>query len=173
MKIKRIMVPVDFSAASLAAVDYAVGFAKPLQAELAVLFVVEPIYYLVPPFAGSMGVDLLKEQCRSSRRMLARLQQRYAKRRVKLRALLQVGTAHQAIVDTARKLKTDLIIMATHGRTGVSHLLLGSVAEHVVRRASCAVLTVRPKARSRAGARKRAVGAGQRATKSSRRGARR
>ena len=58
---------------------------------------------------------------------------------------VQVAAGHPAetIVRMARELAVDLIIMATHGRTGVSHLLLGSVAEHVVRHAPCPVLTVR------------------------------
>ena len=73
-----------------------------------------------------------------------RLEHTYARRRVKLRTLLQTGVrAYEAIVDSARKLKVDLVVMATHGRTGLTHLLMGSVTEHVVRRAACPVLTLR------------------------------
>lgn len=147
MLIKRILVPVDFSPNSLAALDYAVEFSKPFKAEIALLFVVEPIYYTVPDFAGGASpamAALLDEQIRSGRAQLLRLEQRYSRRRLKMRALLQTGTPHQAIVDTANQIKADLIIMATHGRTGVSHLLLGSVSERVVRAATCPVLTLRP-----------------------------
>jgi nucleotide-binding universal stress UspA family protein len=148
MTIKRILVPVDLSPNSLRALDHAVDLAKPFKAELAVLFVVEPIYYAVPDFTGgaaAMG-GVLDEQRRSARAQLARLEQRYAKRRVKLRTHLQTGTPYQAIVDTAKQLRTDLIVMATHGRTGVTHLLMGSVAERVVRLATCPVLTLRARA---------------------------
>ena len=146
MTIKRILVPVDFSPNSLHALDYAVDFAKAFKASVAVLFVVEPIAYAMPDFAGGAAVigGLLDQQQRSARTQLRRLEERYAKRRVRLRALLQTGSAYQAIADTARQTKADLIVMATHGRTGLSHLLLGSVAERVVRAATCPVLTLHP-----------------------------
>jgi nucleotide-binding universal stress UspA family protein len=163
MKIKRILVPIDFSTHAQGALDYAIEFAKPFKAELLVLHVVEPIYYAVPDFTGgaaaSMG-SLLEEQRQSARAELVRLEHTYAKRRVRLRTLLQTGvTAYEAIVATAKKLKADMILMATHGRTGLTHLLMGSVTEHVVRTASCPVLTVRVAKGSRrkvAGKRKRA-----------------
>ena len=147
-KIQRIQVPVDFSPASLKALDYAADFAKPLGAGLSVLFVIEPIYYAVPDLAGAAAgtaVGLLEEQRASGKRQLERLQARYAKRRIKLRTLMQTGTPYQTIVDAAKSLKANLIVMSTHGRTGVSHLLLGSVAERVVRSATCPVLTIRVK----------------------------
>jgi universal stress protein A len=142
MTIKRILVPVDFSANSLYALDYAVDFAEPSKAELLVIYVVEPLYYAMSEFAAPAVGELLEEQRRQSRAQLTRLEAGYAKRKVKLRALMQVGMPYQAIVDAAKQLKADLIIMATHGRTGMSHLLLGSVAERVVRLAGCPVLTL-------------------------------
>jgi nucleotide-binding universal stress UspA family protein len=147
-KIKRILVPLDFSPPSLKALDYAADFAKPLGAELCALFVIEPIYYAVPDLAGAAAGavgGLLEEQRKSAKQQLERLQARYARRQVKLRTLLQTGTPYQAITDAAKSLKADIIIMSTHGRTGVSHLLLGSVAERVVRSAACPVLTIRGK----------------------------
>lgn len=146
--IKRILVPVDFSAASLKALDYAADFAKPLKAELCVLFVVEPIYYAVPDLAGAAAgttVGLVEEQRKAAVKQLERLQGRYARKGQKLRTVLQNGTPYQAIVDTAKSLKANLICMSTHGRTGMTHLLLGSVAERVVRSAACPVLTIRVK----------------------------
>ena len=146
MTIKRILVPVDFSAPSLAALAYAVTFAKPFKARLSVLFVVEPVYSAVPGLADGATAamaDLFDQQRRSARAQLVRLEQRYAKRGIKLRALLQTGAAHRAIVDAAKQTKADMIIMATHGRTGLSHFLMGSVAERVVRSATCPVLTLR------------------------------
>lgn len=146
MTIKRILVPVDFSKPALAALEYAVVFAKPFKARLTVLFVVEPIYSAAPGFgdgATAAMATLLDQQRQSARAQLVRLEQRYAKRRVQLRALLQTGAPHRAIADAAQQMKADMIVMATHGRTGLSHFLMGSVAERVVRSAPCPVLTLR------------------------------
>jgi nucleotide-binding universal stress UspA family protein len=146
MKLRRILVPVDFSTHSVRALDYAAELGKPFKAELTVLYVIEPIYYTVPDFAGAGAAlaGVLEEQRTGGREQLLRLERRYAKRRITLRGLLQTGAPHQAICDTARRLKVDLIVMATHGRTGLLHVLMGSVAERVVRVASCPVLTLRP-----------------------------
>ena len=146
MTIKRVLVPTDFSDNSSAALDYAADLARTLGAEVHVLFVIEPLYYAMSEFAAPAVGELLEEQRRGCREQLAQLERRYAKRTPKLRVSQAVGTAHQAIVEGARRLKADLIVMATHGRTGVTHLLLGSVAERVVRTARCPVLTVRPPA---------------------------
>jgi universal stress protein A len=154
--IKRILVPVDFSDTSLQALDYAIEFGKPFKPEIVVVFVVEPIYFTAPTdlYAPTANVGmLLDEQRRIGREQLARLGADLKKRRVEARTVLQTGTAFQVITDTAKRLKADLIVMATHGRTGLSHVLLGSVAERVVRTAQCPVLTVRGGKRS-AGKRK-------------------
>jgi universal stress protein A len=147
-KIKRILVPVDFSPASMKALDYAADFAQPLGAALSVLFVIEPIYYAVPDLAGAAAgaaVGLLEEQRASGKQQLERLQTRYAKKGIKLRTLIQTGTPYQSIVDAAASIKANLVVMSTHGRTGLTHLLLGSVTERVVRASSCPVLTIRVK----------------------------
>src|SRR5262249_7345095 len=125
----------------------------------------EPIAYAMPDFAGGAAVigGLLDQQQRSARTQLRRLEERYAKRRITLRALLQTGSGHPAIADTAKQTKADLIVMATHGRTGLSHLLLGSVAERVVRAATCPVLTLHPgRGRRRTSTRKRTARAKRR-----------
>jgi nucleotide-binding universal stress UspA family protein len=69
--------------------------------------------------------------------------------------LLKTGAAHLSIAAAAKQVKADLIIMATHGRTGVTHLLMGSVTERVVRSAPCPVLIVRPRGAARRSARRR------------------
>ena len=146
MAIKRILVPVDFSDGALQALDYAAGLARPSGAELVVLFVVEPVYYATPAdmYGASTNLSmLLEEQQRIGREQLARLARRLEKRKLKSRTVLETGVPYQVITDTASKQKADLIVMATHGRTGLSHLLMGSVAERVVRTAVCPVLTVR------------------------------
>jgi nucleotide-binding universal stress UspA family protein len=143
--IKRILVPVDFSAPSLRALDHAVGLGRALRARLVLLHAVEPVYYSVAGDRYGIGMDLgnvYQEVERSARAQLARLAGEVRARRAMVRALLASGTAHQVIIDTAKSSKADLIIMSTHGRTGLSHVLMGSVAERVVRTATCPVLTV-------------------------------
>lgn len=144
--IARILVPVDFSDPSLQALDYAIEFGRRFKPEFVVLHVLEPVYY---PGAGDMygpGYDMglvYQEIERATRDQLSRVAATLQKKRLAVRTLLRVGTAYHAIVETAKRLKADLIIMSTHGRTGLSHVLMGSVAERVVRSAACPVLTVR------------------------------
>lgn len=154
MKLQRILVPTDLSAASLAGLDYAAELAGPFNAEIVVLYVVEPIVYATPTDLYGATADLgtvLQEQERSGRTQLKKLQDRYGKKVRKLRAMQQTGTPYVAITNAAKKLKADLIVMSTHGRTGLSHLLMGSVAEKIVRTSPCPVLTVRAGSKRRKG----------------------
>ncbi len=148
MKIKKILVPVDFSESSLAALDHAIELSRALGASLEIPCVVEPFTYA--PLAGP-AVDLSairQEQERIARHHLTALEGQLAKRRVRCRAELRLGTPYRTIVERATKLPADLVVMGTQGRSGLSHLLVGSVAERVVRSATCPVLTVsaQPKA---------------------------
>jgi universal stress protein A len=144
--ITRILVPVDFSEPSLQALDYAIEFGRPFKPEFVVLHVLEPIYFPGPGDMYGAGYDMglvYRELERAGSEQLSRLAATLQKKRLTVRTLLRVGTAYHVIVETAKKLKTDVIIMSTHGRTGLSHVLMGSVAEKVVRSATCPVLTVR------------------------------
>ena len=143
---KRILVPVDFSDRSLEALDRAVDFGRDYAAALVVLHVVEPVYLpgSADAFGGGYDSRLVYEELEhSARERLMQLAADLARRRVPARPLLRAGTPHQVIVDVARRLKADLIMMSTHGRTGLSHLAMGSVAERVVRTATCPVMTLR------------------------------
>jgi len=146
MAIKRMLVPTDFSEPSMAALDYAVKLGRSLGSQLTLLFVVEPVYLAVPTdmYAAIPSVDmLLVEQQRSAREQLNKVAQRLQKKGVKCKALMATGSVYQCITNAARQTKADLIVVGTHGRTGLSHILLGSVAERVVQTAPCPVLTVR------------------------------
>lgn len=142
-KIKCILVPVDFSEPSLAALRYAVDLARMLKARLEIVHVVEAVTY-APMIGSAVDLDRFRdEQERAAQRRLAQLAADLRRRRVHCRTELKIGAAWSAIVDLAKRSSADLIVMATEGRHGVGRLLLGSVAERVVRSAGCPVLTVR------------------------------
>lgn len=143
----RILVPVDFSDPALHALEGAIQLARQLRAELIVLHVVEPVYYAMAGDVPGLDAGLLyRELERSGREQLGRLAAKLRARRVPARTALAIGTAAERITESAKKLKVDFIVMSTHGRTGLSHFLMGSVAERVVRTAACPVMTIRPPA---------------------------
>jgi nucleotide-binding universal stress UspA family protein len=152
MRIKRILAPTDLSQASQQGVSYAVRLARSQKAEL-ILFFAEDVSSYVPGEIYGAGVvaSLLEETRRKAENALRKLRDRYRRAGLRCRAVLVTGQPSRAIIETAQKLRVDWIVLATHGRGGVSHVLLGSVAERVVRSASCPVLTVRVAARRRPG----------------------
>jgi universal stress protein A len=146
MAVKRILVPVDFSKDSLHALAYAGDLAKSFGAELRLLHVVDQTYLANAPefaFANPKLAKLLEEQWQAAQAQMTRIGADLAKKRQRVRILMKGGSPAQVIVDTARSSAADLIVMGSHGRTGLAHMLIGSVAERVVRIASCPVLTVR------------------------------
>jgi nucleotide-binding universal stress UspA family protein len=135
-KLKKILVPVDFSECSKKALQYAVPFARQFGAELTLLYVMQ--HY---PLVSEMGpVDV--ESNEDAERDLEALRQTID-RDVRSRAVVRAGEPHLEITETAKSLGIDLILLSTHGRTGLNHVLMGSTAEKVVRRAGCPVLIVR------------------------------
>lgn len=143
LQIKYILVPIDFSAPSKKALDYAVPFAEQFGAKLTLLHVVEPV--ATPDFANSfplmMENDKVRAACKAQLQSLVKEQAIDPK--LVEKTLVRQGRAFHEIADAARTLKTDLIIISTHGYTGLKHALLGSTAERVVRHAPCPVLVVR------------------------------
>lgn len=143
-RLNKILVPVDFSECSNRALDYALAFAGQCDARLILLHVVEPAaypesYMLVATALDDLNQDLL----RRAERRLAEISRDKIGGRVKCESLVRTGQAYAEIAAAARELEADLIILATHGYTGLKHVLLGSTAERVVRHAPCPVLTVR------------------------------
>jgi len=146
MKLKRLLVPIDFSAGSLHALDYAVDLARAFRAEIVVVSVVEPIYTSVP--VGMFGLTprlnlLIEEQERDAREQMKKVAAKLSQRRIRHRAYVDAGSADIRIIKEAARLKADMIVMGTHGRSGLPHLWMGSVAEKVVRSSTCPVLTIR------------------------------
>jgi nucleotide-binding universal stress UspA family protein len=144
MKLKSILVPVDFSPSAQKALHYALSFAEQFGATITVLNVVEPAVY--PTELGYIPVEidaLHKTMNTSARERLAQLAQEQIPPRFRANTLVRIGRPYHEITTAARELNVDLIVIATHGYTGLKHVVLGSTAERVVRHAPCPVLTVR------------------------------
>jgi nucleotide-binding universal stress UspA family protein len=145
--ITRILVPLDFSGPSDAALEYATGLAERLGASLHLLHVFEDPLWTTGAMAADMYVPV-PEGLRESLLANARTQLEERARKLDVERFhpttdVYTGPIANAITEFATRQQTDLIVIGTHGRGGMSHLLLGSVAERVVRNAPCPVLTVR------------------------------
>jgi nucleotide-binding universal stress UspA family protein len=142
-KLKQILVPVDFSGPSQKALQYALPLAKKFGAKITLLHVVEPVIYpesvVVPPELEEMNLHLMKD----SRERLELLRRTTVDPAISSKPKVLLGKPWQEIVNAARSIPADLIIVATHGYTGLKHFFIGSTAERVVRHAPCPVLTVR------------------------------
>ncbi len=142
LSLRRILVPIDFSEPSIDCLDYAERFARHFGAELVLLHVVEPTIYPADFGFGQVGVPNIEEELRKhSEQELERLSKRV--QGVHARSFVRTGKPFLEIVQAAEEEKVDMIIIASHGHTGVEHILFGSTAEKVVRKAQCPVLTVR------------------------------
>jgi universal stress protein A len=140
-KLKRILVPVDFSDCSRKALAYAVPFAKQFGAEIVLLHVVQP--YLAVAEVAAIDTVAIRNQARETAKgELKKLRLSIAED-VQIRTLVRMGNPAHEIVKSAATVDADLILLSTHGRTGLGRVLFGSVAEHVTRYAKCPVLTVR------------------------------
>ena len=141
--VKSILVPIDFSAPSKNALAYAVPFAEQFGAKLTLLNVVEPV--ATPDFAKSFPLAMENDQVMAEcKRELDRVvKQSGVSPRLVEKTLVRFGRSFHEIADAARTLKVDLIVIATHGYSGLKHALLGSTTERVVRHAPCPVLVVR------------------------------
>jgi len=138
--IKRIVVPVDFTDFSGRAADYAVMLARRFKARIVLVHVIEPFTYDINE--TMWVVDHYTALKAIAERLLAQRRKALSRKGVAVQAVLLRGRPPFEIVEEARKRRADLIVMGTHGRTGLEHVVLGSVAERVVRFSSCPVLTV-------------------------------
>ncbi len=138
MNAKRILCPIDFSEFSEAALSYASSLAQESHARLYLVHVDDS---QVPYDAGYAAYVAPPSNPEALRERL--VEQRPTLPNVEYQHELLFGHPADAVVEFARQNAIDLIVMGTHGRTGVARLLMGSIAEAVVRRAECPVLTVK------------------------------
>jgi len=132
--LKKILSPVDFSLCSKKSLHYAAAFAKQFGAQLTLIFVLQSY----PPVLELAEIDPIAEaraELEDLRKSIAHI--------VPAEAVMRRGEPYREIIRAASELQIDLIILATHGRSGFARMLLGSTAEKVVRHAGCPVLVVR------------------------------
>ncbi len=144
-EIKKILVPIDFSDYSKSALRYSAQFAKLFQSELILVYVVEPILY-PPDFSmGQISLPAVNvlEFDKQAKDELEKLVKAEFNEDLQVRYVVKSGKPFVQIIETAREEDVDLIIISTHGHSGVEHILFGSTAEKVVRKAPCPVLTLR------------------------------
>lgn len=147
-KITRILVPTDFSESSKIAAEYAISLAEKFNATIDILYVWEQPYYFdsqlilhTPGQTAQTIADFVEAQAKEEmKKFIASLS---APASVPIQDHFVHGIVYNRIIETAEKGPCDLIVMGTHGRTGVSRLVIGSVAEKVLRHAHCPVITMR------------------------------
>lgn len=144
-RFRTILHPTDFSTASGAAFKKAVALARQERAALRLVHVLLPPAVLLEDsfMTAKTWAELTTAGRRQAQRRLRPLLARARKARVRASAAVLEGTAFEEIVREARRRHADLVVMGTHGRTGVARFFLGSVAARVLARARCPVLTVR------------------------------
>lgn len=139
IRLKHILTPTDFSDYSSVSTEYAVELAKKFNAQLHFLHVLEVHASATPTFGGGLAISsLIKESREHSETSLAELAGDTGAICVSAE-----GQPFMEILRYANEKEIDLIVMGTHGRTGLDHVLLGSVAERIVRKSACPVLTIR------------------------------
>lgn len=144
MQIRNILFPTDFSRGARAAMDYAISLARDYNARLILLYVIQDISiaeWYIP--SSISAADLVEDMQKSAWKEMDKWAAEAAGHVKDVDKMVVRGVPFVEIIKTAKEKDADLIVIGTHGRTGIDHMLFGSTAEKVVRKASCPVLTVR------------------------------
>ncbi|HEY4644558.1 MAG TPA: universal stress protein [Bacteroidota bacterium] len=143
LSLNHILVPIDFSAYSKYALQYAIPLARKFQADLLLVYVVEPTVYPADFSIGQVGYPSVEEELRSKgAEELSKLIEEQIPSGVKARKIVRTGKPYLEILDAARTEQADMIVIATHGHSGFEHLLFGSTAEKVIKKAGCPVVVI-------------------------------
>ena len=141
-QVQKILFPVDLSEKFETLIPWVSTFVNTFDATLYVLFVAQDLKSI--SFIPHISLDQLQQEAvKAAEQKMAAAKQEFFKDFKKLETKVVMGKPADKILEVAKQEGIDLIIMGTHGRTGVAHVLLGSVAERVVRRSPCPVMTVR------------------------------
>ena len=142
-EIRRILCPIDFSPQSDKAADHALALATAMGAELTLIHVLSEPALALEESGGFQTPNLVAEYTEHMTQKLTEVASRLRPTGAPVPTKILRGPIHEAIVEEAKAEHSDLIVMGTHGRTGIQHVLLGSMAERVVRLAPVPVMTVR------------------------------
>jgi len=144
MKIERILFPIDFSEGSKDALDYAISLSKEYNAKLFLIHVVHDISMSAGWQVAHIRIDeLYREMVESAKKEMERFCRNELRGHENIEPIVVRGIPDEEILKAARDKKIDIIVIGTHGRTGIDRILFGSTAEKVVRKAPCPVLSVR------------------------------
>ena len=142
----KILVPVDFSDESKKSVHYAVALARQFGASIVLLHVMEPVVYPSDVGYGPVVVQAPNNRAiKKARARLTALGKKQVGDKILAETVVLTGSSWYEITEAAKALEIDLIVIGTHGYTGLDHALMGSTAEKVVRHAPCPVFVVRKK----------------------------
>jgi|Deesub1362A_J573_1020465.scaffolds.fasta_scaffold00357_32 nucleotide-binding universal stress UspA family protein len=142
ISIQGVLVPVDFSKESILAAKFGASLAEEYNSKLYLLHVLEPLHSSVR--AEISDFDLFQQRMiDQAKEDLEKVVPAAVKQRLEVEEVLEIGQPQYVIVEKAKELGVDVIVIATHGRTGLAHVLLGSVAEKVIRHAPCPVFVIR------------------------------
>ncbi len=144
MQIKTILFPTDFSNGARAAMDYALSLARDYNAKLILLYVIQDISiaeWYIP--SSISATDLVEDMQKSAWKEMEKWSAEAAAKVKDVEKAVVRGVPFVEIIKTAKDKNVDMIVIGTHGRTGIDHMLFGSTAEKVVRKSPCPVLTVR------------------------------
>lgn len=145
--IHKILIAIDGSSYSDHLIDYGMQLAKQMNAELAVVHINElplSMPFMVDPLtteSSSMTVEVMQAQDEANKKLFAYVQKNWGKE-ISLHTYAKMGKPKDEILNTAQEYQADLLILGTHGRVGFDHLISGSVAEGVIRNATCPVLVI-------------------------------
>ena len=148
--VKKILAPIDFSVHSMEAMRAAMELAKDVGAEVYLMHVIAPHHHFIPlPLAtsGEESRELVREAAmiEQAEEELARIKKDDFGDSKNVTTFAVIGHPVQKLNDYAKEQAIDLIVMATHGRSGIEHALLGGTTEKIVRSAPCSVLVIRPR----------------------------
>jgi len=144
MQINHILVPIDFSRDADDAIDMAITLARELGSRITLLHVIHDVYVGVGEMAAALPASYYEEIEEDVKREIQTYLNKVFEAGLQGDSIVLHGVPFQSILDTVRDQNIDLVVMGTHGRTGLRHVLLGSVAEKVIRMATCPVMVTRP-----------------------------
>lgn len=143
IKLKKILCPIDFSECSIYALSYAIDLSTKERASLYLMHVIETHISDMGDILKQIDLLLDDKQIDNLRMRLTNLIPDNIRTNIHIQPIVEKGIPSVEIIKTAKDNQIDIIIMGTHGRTGLEHILIGSVAERVIRSAPCPVLSIR------------------------------